>query len=288
MLFFAAPLIAQLELQVVQLELASPVNVPAGDVTIVIFLPGNASDPFGSAPPNGDLVFLGGNSTGAVGLVASATCKLTALTDPTQIGFQGVNYLIAGADASGNAVLSNHTDTVTVDINTSLSCIVEDPNGDEVFDDSEHTDNAFAQVYTASTPTTVASILLGIESAVEGNNPLGVDSDGDGAGDSEPVLDGKIPMKVYFFFGDPAPTFGPTGPNGDADAEFHVDLVVNENGCDFSVGDINQDGSIDLLDVDPFIDLLNSGEFQCEGDVNFDGSVDLLDVSQFIVILSGG
>ena len=52
-------------------------------------------------------------------------------------------------------------------------------------------------------------------------------------------------------------------------------------------GDVNRDGMIDLLDVQPFVDLLTSGEFQLEADINLDGVVDLLDVGPFIELLTG-
>ena len=54
------------------------------------------------------------------------------------------------------------------------------------------------------------------------------------------------------------------------------------------IGDVNQDGSIDLLDVGPFVDLLTSGEFLCEADVNEDMGVNLLDVGPFVELLTGG
>ena len=54
------------------------------------------------------------------------------------------------------------------------------------------------------------------------------------------------------------------------------------------LGDVNLDGVVNLLDVDPFIDRLASGDFQAEGDCNEDGVVNLLDVDPFIAILAGG
>ena len=54
------------------------------------------------------------------------------------------------------------------------------------------------------------------------------------------------------------------------------------------LGDVNQDGAVNLLDVEPFIDLLTSGGYQCEADVNEDGFVNLLDVEPFIDLVSGG
>ena len=54
------------------------------------------------------------------------------------------------------------------------------------------------------------------------------------------------------------------------------------------LGDINGDGSLDLLDVQPFVSLLSSGGFNPAGDMNGDGSVDLLDVAGFVDALSNG
>lgn len=52
------------------------------------------------------------------------------------------------------------------------------------------------------------------------------------------------------------------------------------------LGDVNRDNTVDLLDVQPFVQRLSSGEFQIEADVNQDGVVDLLDISPFVDILS--
>lgn len=54
----------------------------------------------------------------------------------------------------------------------------------------------------------------------------------------------------------------------------------------FQRGDVNQDGSINLLDVQPFVDLLASGGYQYEADMNNDTAVNLLDVDSFINELS--
>jgi hypothetical protein len=59
-------------------------------------------------------------------------------------------------------------------------------------------------------------------------------------------------------------------------------------GCDFALGDVNQDGLISLTDVDPFVNLLIAGDFQCEADINEDGAVTLTDVDGFVAILIGG
>lgn len=88
------------------------------------------------------------------------------------------------------------------------------------------------------------------------------------------------------FFAD---VFGNSTVNAD-----QVDLPTPYTGMAISIrstsvlkGDVNLDGTVNLLDVGPFIDALSSGEFQAEADTNCDGSVDLLDVGPFIDILNG-
>ena len=63
-------------------------------------------------------------------------------------------------------------------------------------------------------------------------------------------------------------------------------LVMLEFEVDFILGDVNRDGVVNLLDVQPFVDLLSSGEFQAEADTNGDGAVNLLDVASFIDLLT--
>ena len=55
----------------------------------------------------------------------------------------------------------------------------------------------------------------------------------------------------------------------------------------FVLGDINGDGEINLLDIGPFVELLNSGGFDPAADINMDGDVNLLDVGPFIALLAG-
>lgn len=54
------------------------------------------------------------------------------------------------------------------------------------------------------------------------------------------------------------------------------------------LGDVNCDGTVDLLDVGPFVDLITNSEFSDKADINLDGEVDLLDVEPFVALLSGG
>ena len=52
------------------------------------------------------------------------------------------------------------------------------------------------------------------------------------------------------------------------------------------LGDVNQDGVVNLLDVGPLVDLLTNGTFQLEADINSDGEVNLLDVGLFVELLT--
>lgn len=50
---------------------------------------------------------------------------------------------------------------------------------------------------------------------------------------------------------------------------------------------MNCDGTVNLLDVAPFVELVANGGFSVKADINSDGGVDLLDVGPFVALLSG-
>ena len=54
------------------------------------------------------------------------------------------------------------------------------------------------------------------------------------------------------------------------------------------IGDVNCDDKIDLLDIEPFVDLLNSGDYRLKADVNRDGVVDLRDVQPLANLILAG
>ncbi len=56
---------------------------------------------------------------------------------------------------------------------------------------------------------------------------------------------------------------------------------------DFLLGDVNCDGLVNLLDVQPFVDLISNGDFNEKADITGDGMVNLLDVGPFVALLSG-
>lgn len=54
----------------------------------------------------------------------------------------------------------------------------------------------------------------------------------------------------------------------------------------FLLGDVNQDGVVNFLDISPFIEILSASGFQDEADINQDGAVNFLDIGPFIGLLS--
>lgn len=55
----------------------------------------------------------------------------------------------------------------------------------------------------------------------------------------------------------------------------------------FVLGDVNEDGVLDLLDIAPFVNALGGETFVARADTNKDGVVDLLDVGVFVSLLAG-
>ena len=54
------------------------------------------------------------------------------------------------------------------------------------------------------------------------------------------------------------------------------------------LGDVDLSGTVDFLDISPFIAVLSNSQFQEEADINGSGVVDFLDIGPFIEILSAG
>lgn len=82
---------------------------------------------------------------------------------------------------------------------------------------------------------------------------------------------------------------------GDFNQDGRLDVVAASNADDtitvllqtggVLLGDVNLDGVVNLLDVQPFVNLLTGSQFQAEADINQDGSVNLLDVALLVDLL---
>lgn len=66
----------------------------------------------------------------------------------------------------------------------------------------------------------------------------------------------------------------------------NIVTIGYQQSADVLLGDVNLDGTVNLLDVAPFVNLLSSGNYQAEADINSDGAVNLLDVAGFVELLS--
>ncbi len=71
-----------------------------------------------------------------------------------------------------------------------------------------------------------------------------------------------------------------SGPNGLLTATYTASGTVIK-------GDVNRDGGVTFLDINPFIGVLSSGGSQAEADCDCNGEVDFLDIQAFINLLSG-
>jgi hypothetical protein len=67
-----------------------------------------------------------------------------------------------------------------------------------------------------------------------------------------------------------------------------IDNVRFTGGSDILLGDVNLDGEVNGLDVDPFVDVLLNGPYQGEADMDGNGEVNGLDVDPFVVAVVGG
>ena len=113
---------------------------------------------------------------------------------------------------------------------------------------------------------------------VVGNSPIGTFTSIDVSVLSSPVLQ---------------TTFLPAGsdPLGVAATSTSVVIADAELGVLVEtlllLGDVNQDGMVNFLDISPFIGLLSAGDTQAEADIDQNGTVNFLDISPFIGILAG-
>lgn len=101
--------------------------------------------------------------------------------------------------------------------------------------------------------------------------------------DGEPIVALGKTIDISFSLeasGELAPGDEWASDTADPILNYHLDAVV--------LGDVNGDGLVNGLDVDPFINLVISGTFQVEADCNFDQAVDGLDVDCFVDIVIGG
>ena len=67
---------------------------------------------------------------------------------------------------------------------------------------------------------------------------------------------------------------------------FNTDYGLAFRSSAILLGDVNQSGDVDFLDIVPFILLLTSGDYQVEADVNCDGEINFMDIAGYIAAIS--
>jgi hypothetical protein len=67
-----------------------------------------------------------------------------------------------------------------------------------------------------------------------------------------------------------------------------LSAVINKVESTLLLGDVNLDGEVNGLDVDPFVEVLLQGPYQTNADMNKDGVVNGLDVDPFVAAVVGG
>ena len=267
---------------------------------------------------NGDQFFIGSNNFGqnADTYLAGEECGVTTPTPSGDLGAPLMHAIIIlnGTDDEGPVRLSHNDDEMTVLAINSISCSL----------DGVHAGTSYYREFSLSTNSVLnlANVELGVEMAMENFDGSGTDNDGlipiqvclyydtplaaithsgvNGPSGFDEAFcrtvpgDGSVDLSVItipLIVTVPAGTsslvveiFTP-GFDTDPETDFCFD---SDNSCDFTLGDVNQDNSIDLLDVAPFIQTLSNGSFICEADINEDDIVNLLDVDPFVAILAGG
>ena len=82
--------------------------------------------------------------------------------------------------------------------------------------------------------------------------------------------------------------------NGETNVIERIDVSPSNPNQQFTLGtrptllgDVNLDGTVDFLDISPFVAVLASSGFQAEADINQDAVVSFLDIGQFVTIFIG-
>jgi len=76
-------------------------------------------------------------------------------------------------------------------------------------------------------------------------------------------------------------------PNYTADLPIAPVVATVEDNDTRLLGDVNSDGQVNGLDVDPFVDILLNGPYDPTADMNEDGAVNGLDVELFVAAVVG-
>ena len=77
-----------------------------------------------------------------------------------------------------------------------------------------------------------------------------------------------------------------TDQRGEARFEFGGTVDIGAYEGVFLLGDADQNGEVNFLDIPAFVSVISGGDFLNEADINRDGSVNFLDIGPFVSVLS--
>ena len=101
---------------------------------------------------------------------------------------------------------------------------------------------------------------------------------------------GSIPFVNFTFVADGVTdqiSFDISNGTGTTNATLNAFALSVTDPSSALLGDVNLSGTVDFLDISPFIAVLSSGTYQAEADCDEDGFINFLDIAPFIAILSG-
>ena len=219
------------------------------------------------APESSVFTFLNGGPLDAVGIGGNMTVDGVTITTQDVIGLGGTRA------SDGINDTTNIGNTGGLGINSAANDTARNFESGEGWEFTFNTDvrlqNMDLLLTSAGGTLTIASdsfpdIVLAGE--LEGDNDLG-----------DTLVPAGALVSIFYSHTDP-----------EADGPRIISLSVGEvEAVNCALGDVNQDGNVDFLDISPFITALSTGAFSCEADIDQNGTVDFLDISPFIALLSG-
>ena len=242
-------------------------------------------NPTNLCPPetDGEIVngWMGALRSDTIGSTGIFNFGLPALGDFEEGDFSLVSMNFNNAQLSANDVTSTWLMSPEVTLN----------NGDNISFYAISADSAFPDRLLVRMSTSGASLDVGI-------GPMDVGDFGTILLDINPDYQEGVFIRQWVNY--QATITGLDGPTQGRIALHYFNLFMNVNGDNIQIdsfelspeklllGDVNCDGVVDLLDIEPFVDAITTGTFSVKSDVNEDQVVDLLDVAPFVAILLAG
>jgi hypothetical protein len=227
--------------------------------------------------PWSGLALSGGTNQGGNG--AGGT-TLVDVYDSANFTVQQNLNMTMGTSPTASSTLKVHGPDATVAINGDLRMDLEPDGNNDV--------NGTAVIHAVITASRHSTVQIGGDALIA-NGDLIVELDGytPVGGETYLLLSSGNQLAEQFasFDASAAPLTDPL----QWDLEYSGnDVLLHVLGTTTLLGDVNLDGEVNGLDVDPFVDVLLNGPYQREADMNGDDVVNGLDVDPFVATVVGG